>query len=99
MDKKNNIIKDELEYFQSVIDKKKKRNEIFIIISTILLVISIFINHSSTLILMNVAAIGILMINRSCIFSLVRNNDKGEKIEFIVGILLVIISIISYIKY
>lgn len=48
---------------------------------------------------MNVAAIGILMINRSCILSLVRNNDKGEKIEFIVGILLVIISIISYIKY
>lgn len=27
MDKKNNIIKDELEYFQSIIDKKKKETK------------------------------------------------------------------------
>lgn len=91
----DNIIKDELEnYFKTTV-KKKKRNFLLIFISTLLLAVSIFIDKK-TFSLLNLITIGILMINRSCKLSIIKSYDKGEKIEFIIGVLLVISSFITF---
>lgn len=92
MNKENdNILKDELNEYYRIITRKKRRYGLLIIFSTVLLAISI-INYNNMLILINVATIGLLMINRSCTFSYIRKNDIGEKVEFLVGLLIIIIS-------
>lgn len=88
----NNISNNELNDYHFLITKKKKKYGLLIFFTTILLAISILTNYSKVVMLINIATIGLLMINRSCTFSYVRKNDIGEKLEFVVGFILIILS-------